>query len=137
MPFNVNRETAFYDKEVLKYPQLGLIKKSVVLDATAVAQNSDPDGRTVVPAGTVLMLSVTNSNRYVPYDGTGEDTNPGGVVKGVLSRYVELLARSTAANEPAAMYYHEAVFATTQIVGFTQYASAIVSSSAFNTCKFE
>jgi hypothetical protein len=128
MPFNIRRSAQFYDKEVLKFPQLGLIAKSVVLDATAFVMNTDPDGRTVVEAGTILKLSATNASRYVQFDGTGS-------VKGVLTRQVELLARSTAGNEAAAMFFHEAVFATTQIVGFTQYASAVVSS--LPTCKFE
>jgi len=128
MPFYISRSAQFYDKEVLKYPQLGLIKKSVVLDATLIALSTDPDARTVVPAGTILKLSATNTSRYMAYDGVGSP-------KGVLTRQVDILASSTAGNEPAAMFFHEAVFATTQIVGFTQYASALVSS--LPTCRFE
>jgi len=128
MPFYISRSAQFYDKEVLKYPQLGLIKKSVVLDATMIALSTSPDTRTVVPAGTILKLSATNSSRYVAYDGVGAP-------KGVLTRQVDILASSTAGNEPAAMFFHEAVFATTQIVGFTQYASALISS--LPTCRFE
>jgi hypothetical protein len=127
MPWNVSRSAQFYDKEILAYPQWGLIARSVVIDATMFAQNTDVNGRTVVPAGTILKLSVTNAKRYVEYDGTGK-------IQGILTRQVELLARASAANEPAAMYFHEAVFATTQIVGFTTYASALVAD--LDTCKW-
>lgn len=125
MPFNISRSAQFYDKEVLAYPQPNLLAKSVVLDANAFAQSTT--GRTVVPAGTVLKLSTTLSTRYVEYNGSGR-------VEGVLTRAVDLLAQATAGNEPAAMFFHEAVFATTAIVGFTTYASALVST--MNTCKF-
>lgn len=127
MPFNISRSAQFYDKEILAYPHWGLIARSVVIDATMFAQTTDRDGRTVVPAGTILKLSSTNAARYVEYDGAG-------TIQGILTRQVELLARASAGNEPAAMYFHEAVFATTQIVGFTAYASALVSSLA--TCKW-
>lgn len=126
MPFNISRSAQFYDKEVLAYPQPQLLAKSVVLDANAFPV-STASGRYVVPAGTVLKLSTTLSTRYVEYNGAGR-------VEGVLTRAVDLLAQATAGNEPAAMFFHEAVFATTAIVGFTTYASAIVST--MNTCKF-
>lgn len=128
MPFNISRSSQFFDKEVLKYPSVGLITKSVVLDATNVPQNANPDIRTVVPAGTILKLSATNTTQYVSYNGTG-------TIAGILSRPVDLLAQATGADEPAPMFFHEAVFATVQIVGFTQYASALVST--LTTCKFE
>jgi hypothetical protein len=128
MPFNVSRSSQFYDKEVLKYPQMNLLARSVVLDANAFAQNSDPNQRTVVEAGTILKFSVTLATRYVAYNGSG-------TIQGILTRPVDLLAQATGGNEPAAIFFHEAVFATTAIVGFTQYASALVSSMP--TCKFE
>lgn len=65
MPFNISRSASFYDKEVLAYSQPGLVAKSVVLDANAFTQSTT--GRTVVPAGTVLKLSVTAPTRYVEY----------------------------------------------------------------------
>lgn len=128
MPFNISRSSQFFDKEVLKYPQAGLLTKSIVIDATNVAQNADREKRTVVPAGTILKLSATNTTQYVEYNGTGS-------IAGILARPIDLLAQATGASEPANIFWHEAVFATTQIVGFTQYASALVST--LNTCKFE
>jgi hypothetical protein len=128
MPWNISRSSQFFDKEVLKYPTPGNAIKSVVLDATTFAQSTDPDARTVVPAGTILKFSVTNSKRYTEYNGTG-------TIEGILSRPVDLLARSTAANEPAAMFFFNEVFSTNAIVGFTNYASALVST--LTSCKFE
>jgi hypothetical protein len=128
VPWNISRSAQFYDKEVLKFPAGLDAIKSVVLDATMFAQGTDPDQRTVVPAGTILKLSATNSKRYVAYDGSG-------TVKGILARPVDLLARATAANEPAPMFFHQCVFATEAIVGFTTHAAAL--ASALTTCKFE
>jgi len=128
VPFNVSRTAQFYDKEVLKFPAGLDAIKSVVLDATMFVQNTNQDQRTVVPAGTILKLSATNTKRYVEYDGVGAP-------RGILARPVDLLARSTAANEPAPMFFHQCVFATNQLVGFTNYVSAVVNN--LTTCKFE
>lgn len=131
MPFNVGRSAQFFDKEVLKYgTNLDNVPvKHVVLDATDVA--SWPyvaDTRNVVPAGTILKLSSTNTTQYVKYNGTG-------TIAGILARPVDLIAQATAADEPAPAFYHMVVFATKSIVGFTQFASALVST--LTTCKFE
>ena len=85
-------------------------------------------GATVSSPSAILKLSATNTDKYVAYNGTG-------TIQGVLLHGVDMAARSTAANEPAPMIYHTAVFATAAIVGFTNYASALVSS--LSTCKFE
>ena len=131
MPFNVGRSAQFFDKEVLKYGVGldGVPVKSVVLDATDIA--SWPyvaDTRNVAPAGTILKLSSTNTSQYVKYNGSG-------TIAGVLARPVDLIAQATAADEPAPMFFHNVVFATRAIVGFTQFASALVST--LTTCKFE
>lgn len=129
MPFGTQKSASYADKEILKYAaQLGP-RKSVVLDA----QNwpADPaatSDRYVVPAGTILKLSITNAKAMVPYNGSG-------VIAGILAAPVDLVARATSAMEPAAMYFHAVVFATSNLVGFTNYASALVST--LNTCKFE
>lgn len=127
MPWNIRRTAQFYDKEVLKYPTGLDAIKSVVLDATSFAVTTTGD-RYVVPAGTILKLSATNTKRYVEYDGSG-------LIKGILARPVDVLARATSGNEPAPMFFHQSVFATSAIVGFTQYAAALAST--LNTCKFE
>lgn len=128
MGYNVTRSAQFFDKEVLKYPQFNLLERSVVLDGNAFAPPSDPNTRNVVPAGTVLKFSATYTKRYVKYDGTG-------VLQGVLARPIDIVAQATAGSAPAPMFFFDAVFATTQIVDFTLYASALVSTLTF--CKFE
>lgn len=129
MPFNVTRVAQFYDKEILKYPQAGLLARSVVLDANAFAQVGG-DSRTVVAAGTILKFSATYAKRYVKYDGSG-------TIQGVLTRAVDLISQATAGNEPAAMFFKDAVFATAAIVDFTLYASALVSTLGTKNVQFE
>ena len=129
MPFGTTKTASYSDKEILKYAaQLGP-RKSIVLDAKNWP--TDPEAtsdRYVVPAGTILKLSVTNAKAHVPYDGSG-------TVGGILAAPVDLVARATSAMEPAAMYFHAVVFSTAALVSFTNYASAVVST--LDTCKFE
>jgi hypothetical protein len=129
VPFGTTKTASYSDKEILKYAaQLGP-RKSVVLDAKNWP--TDPEAssdRFVVPAGTILKSSVTNAKAMVPYDGSG-------TIKGILAAPIDLLAKATSAMEPAAMYFHAVVFSTQALVGFTNYASALVST--LNTCKFE
>jgi len=129
MPFGTSKSASYSDKEILKYATPLGPRKSVVLDA----QNwpVDPEAtsaRYVVPAGTILKFSITNAKAMVPFDGSGS-------VKGILAAPIDLVARATSAMEPAAMFFHGVVFATSALVGFTNYASAVVNT--LNTCKFE
>src|SRR5690349_13539338 len=132
MPFNVERTSSFSDKEILKFPTGLHARKSIVLDGTDFVTTATVDNsRYFVPAGTILTRSVTNTDKHVQYKGTGK-------IAGILGHYVDMLAGSTAGSEPAMMFFHECVFLTNAIVGFTQYASALVSDLGTNgTCKFE
>jgi len=129
MPFNIRKSANYADKEILKFPTGLRAVKSVVLDgsdwvSTATVDNS----RFIIPVGTILKVSVTNSDKHVEYKGTG-------TISGILAHPVDMLAGVTAGSEPAPMFFHECVFATQAIVGFTQYASALVND--LKTCKFE
>lgn len=128
MPFNYKREASWVDKEVLKFPAGLDAIKSVVLDATNFSV-TDPSVRTVVPAGTILKFSATNTTQYVEYNGTG-------TIKGILRKPIDLVARVTEGDSPAAMYFFGCVFATQAIVGFTLYASALVADLG-NYNRFE
>ena len=109
MPFGTTKTASYADKEILKYAaQLGP-RKSIVLDAKNWPE--DPEA---------------SSSRYVV---------PAGTIRGILAAPVDLVARATSAMEPGAMFFHAVVFATSALVGFTNYASAVVST--LNTCKFE
>lgn len=128
MPFRVTRSVTTSDeKEILKFP-VGLhAVKSVVLEASSFSVSTD-GSRYIVPAGTILKLSVTVPTQYVAYNGTG-------TIQGILAHNVDLAAQATEGAEPAPMFFHGCVFATTAIVDFTQYASTLVT--AMPTCKFE
>lgn len=130
MPFNVTRQAGFYDIEVLKYPQLGLVIKSLVIDANFVPLDPNRDNRTVVPAGTILALSATNPKQVVPYAGSG-------TIVGILSHSTDILVSGTAGTEAVPAYYHEAVLATAKIVNFSAYASAVMAAPGLRTCLFE
>src|SRR4051812_43349829 len=132
MPFNTSRSAQFFDKEILKYPTGLEAIKSAVIDGNAIARNVDPEARTVVPAGTVLKLSLTRSGTVVPYDNGTASDRPS--VYGILARPVDFIAQSTGASEAVPVLFHMAVFATSQIVGFTAFISGLVSS--MTTCKF-
>lgn len=120
MPWNLTRSGQFIDKEVLKYATGRELKDSVVIDANAFPMPSDRNARNIVPAGTILKLSATDPSKMVEYGGGGA-----GVIKGILAHSVELMAQASTGSEPAPMYFHSAVFATSSIVGFTAYASAL------------
>lgn len=128
MPFNYRREAEWLDREVLKFPAGLDAIKSVVIDATNVAV-TDASVRTVLPAGTILKFSATNTKKYVEYNGSG-------TIRGILRRPVDIVARVTEGDSPAAMYFFGCVFATSAIVGFTLYASALVADLG-NFNKFE
>lgn len=119
MPFNVSRSASWTDKEILKYPT-GLHQiASVVLDGSDFPVLTPNGDRYVVPAGTILKVSATNADKYVEYKGSG-------TIAGILGRPIDMLAQTTANSEPAPMFFNGAIFATTAIVGFTTYASALV-----------
>jgi hypothetical protein len=129
MPFGVTRSATTADqKEILKFP-VGLhAVKSIVLDANTFAVPNPAYERYVVPAGTILKLSASNPNQYMAYNGSG-------TIQGILAHDTDLVAQASNAVEPAAMFFFGCIFATTAIVGFTQYAAALVS--ALPSCRFE
>lgn len=127
MPFNVTQSAEWTDKEILKFPVGIHAIKSIVLDATdsGFGLSASPGAtRVVVPAGTILALSATNAaaKLYVKYSG-----GPLGTIQGILGRPIDMLTNATASREPAPMYFKDCVFATLSIVGFTQFASALVA----------
>lgn len=131
MPWNASKTANITGKEVLRFPAGLDAIKSVVLDATDMASWPAPtDGsRFQVPAGTILKLSSTNTDKYVKHSGA-----VAGSIKGVLAAPIDMVANATNAFEPAAMFFHQCVFATEAIVDFTLFASALVAD--LKTCLF-
>ena len=122
MAFNYALTGNHYRKEVLKYSVGGEVLRSYGLDAVNASIAADSSGRYVWPAGTILKLNGNADNKVVPYNGSG-------TIVGVLSKYAELAATGvTSSNTQVAVYSNYAVFATAKVVGFTLYASALISS---------
>lgn len=131
MANNVSRSGDFYEKQVLKYSFGVEGLPSFVLDSVNASVAPDGVGRYIWPAGTAMKLTGSAGNKVVPFDGTA-----GQKIVGILSKYVELAGvGATSSNTPVALYDHNAVFATSKIVGFTTYASTYISS--LPTCKWE
>jgi hypothetical protein len=128
MAWNFGFSAQFYDIEPLKYAAGDEMAKAVVIDANQITLNVDPNQRTVVPAGTVMRISTGNPKQVMPYNGTG-------TIVGILKRSVDILTAATKGCEPGAVYWHNAVFATQYVVGFTQYSANIIA--ALGGCKFE
>ena len=128
MPQQIARYATWLNNEVLKYPQMHLNKLSAVLDGNSITMNTDTSQRTIVPAGTILALSATRANHVFPYAGTG-------TIMGVLADNTDILANVTNGSEAVPVLWHEAIFATSKIVSFTAYATALIA--ALPTCKFQ
>lgn len=129
MPFNVKSGSFVSDiVEVMKYPTGLSAIKSVVLDANNFPVPTYGFPRYQVAAGTILVKSATSTDKYVEYAGSGK-------IEGILRYPIDMLVNATAGSEPAAMLFHEVVFATGAIHNFTLYASALVND--MKTCKFE
>lgn len=131
MPWNASYNASFYDIEVLKYAQGHLVQKSYVLDANTVTINADPTQRTVVPAGTILERSTLNTKQVMPYAGTSAN------IVGILGRSVEVWASATNSDVPVAVYFHNAIFATSAIVGYTNATVRSQLATAMPSCRFE
>src|SRR5690348_1590132 len=103
MPFNVKstEDLSQLGVEVLRFPALGAPVKSVVLDLTNAASWPVPTDKTnqfrfLIPVGTILMLSATNTNQYIKYDGSGGTTTK--VIKGILASNIDAWVNTTASD---------------------------------------
>lgn len=118
----------FYSSEVLKYTTGRELKKSYVLDAANISILPDDTNRYIVPGGTVLKLNATGDG-VVPYNGSG-------TIVGILDKYAELTTSLSSDGDTAvAVFSHWAIFATTAIIGFTNYAAQLVTQLPH--CDFE
>ncbi len=131
MASNIRITVPFYDVQCLKYTAGDELAKSVVIDPAGVTFSTDPNVRTVVLAGTILAHASVGSKMCVPYTGSG-------TIVGVLKRTLNVIAGAATtsyAAEAGAAYWHNAIFATSAIVGFTQYGAAL--ATALPSCRFE
>ncbi len=124
------RSATFYDKEILKYLTGLEAIKNAVIDSTQVTVNTD--SRYVLEAGQVL---VTGTGGLVkPAAATGVLAAD---VIGILTHTVEFFypVQAGVTDEPAAAYFHQCVFDTTKLLGYSGNAAAI--KSALPTCLFQ
>lgn len=134
MPANYKRTSSRDQVEILRFPAGLDAIKSVVLDSndTGLISVTDTGVRNLVPAGTILRLSTSPApagrKLYTKYAGSGK-------IEGILGRDVDIIANVSEGFEAANMFFHGCVFATEAIVGFTQYASALVND--LKTCQFQ
>src|SRR6266568_6478847 len=99
MPFNVKSVQDINEVEILRFPALGAPVKSVVLDLTNAASWPVPTDKTnqfrfLIPVGTILALSATNTTQYVKYSGGGS-----GTIKGILASNIDAWVNTTASDE--------------------------------------
>lgn len=136
MPANYKRTASFNQVEILRFPSGLEAIASVVLDANdSTAFPAPTDGsRFVVPAGTILALATSpapaSRKLYTKYS-----AGTPGTIKGILGHNVDMVANVTEGMEAAPMFFHNCVFATEAIVGFTQFASALINDLKY--CQFQ
>jgi hypothetical protein len=138
MPANYKKTATITQVEILRFPSGLEAIASVVLDSNdSTAFPAPTDGsRFVVPVGTILALSASTApasrKLYTRYQGGGSGPGP---IQGILGHSVDMVANVTEGMEAAPMFFHNCVFATEAIVGFTQYASALMNDLKF--CQFK
>jgi len=135
MPANYKQTASITGIEILRFPSGLNAIKSVVLDAVdAVAFPVVGGTRSVVPAGTILALAASPApagrKLYTKYSGGGA-----GTIQGILGKNIDMVANVSEGNEAAPMFFHNCVFATEAIVGFTLHASALMND--LKTCLFQ
>jgi hypothetical protein len=131
MPWNAKSTASINEVELLRFPTGLHAVKSVVLDAVNLGVTAPTDGsRFQIPVGTILTESTLRPKMYIKYTGGAV-----GAIKGVLGHPVDMLANATSSDEPVPMFFHDCVFATEAIVGFTAFTSALIND--LKTCLFQ
>lgn len=128
MAWNVRTSTQVTspDLEIFKFPPNEQGFASIVLDAAAVAPDTNGD-RTLV-AGTPLSKNV--NNQYERYTGAGGQT-----VRGILAHRVQFVDGTAQSDQPAALAFHGEVFRADRIVDFATLGAAM--RAALPTCRFD
>lgn len=135
MPANYSLTASITGREILRFPTGLEAIASVVLDPMdTTAWTVTAGTRFQIPAGTILALATSpapaSRKMYTKYSG-----GAAGTILGILGHTVDLVANVSEGAEAAPMFFHGAVFATEAIVGFTQYASALINDLKY--CQFK
>lgn len=135
MPFNIVRDGAIVEKEILRYSG-GLEDANVlsyVVDSTQVPQNPAASGRYILEAGTVLSLMAGGKVRPAPA------LVPTADVVGILKTTTEFfigqgVAASAKTDEPVPVYHMHAHFDVSKLVNYTGNEANV--KAALPLCKF-
>jgi hypothetical protein len=130
MAWGKKRTATFHDKEILKYLTGLEAIKNVVLDSTQVTVGAD--ARYVLEAGTVLVTGAGGLVKPAPASGVLAAD-----VIGILTHTIEFFypVEAGVTDEPAAAYFHECVFDSSKLIGYSGNAAAI--KAALPTCLFQ
>ena len=135
MPFNTKRGPAVVvEKEILRSAAGITDIKSMVVDATTVAQNPASSGRFILEAGTV-MVKIPSSSKIAP---AGAGIVAADVV-GILGHTREFylgdgITAGAHADEPVPVLHHGCDFNVSKLVGYTGNEAAV--KAALPTCIF-
>jgi hypothetical protein len=134
MAFGARRGVNSVNKEVLKFVSGLEAIESVVLTPSGVSALASAvagfEGRLGLQAGTILTkISGDDQNRYKKFTGTG-------TIAGILADNVFFYDDDpTTSSEPAAMFFHGAVFDKAKIIEYEDYDTDLAED--LHTCRFE
>lgn len=130
MAWNISsaRQGVTPELEIFKFPPNAQGFASIVLDAAAVAPDSD--GRRTLKAGTILTKNPT-TNQYERY--TGDEEQENGIL-GILARTIEFVDGTSKSDQPADMAFHGEVFRADRIIDFVTHQAELATS--LPTCRF-
>jgi len=146
MPWNVQRDAVFYEKEILVYPTGMEAARNIVIDATKVPLVLDSDGnpRYVVEAGT-LMVKIEGSQKVAPALVTNESGKKAakeseGIVAadviGLCHHTIEFFGNANAKfDEAGAVFFFGCIFDSTKLLGYTKNAAEV--KKALPSCQFQ
>lgn len=131
MAWRKRRTATFRDKEILKYPTGLEATKNIVIDSTTVTASAD--SRYILEAGTVIC-KIAASTKVRAAAASGELQAD---IVGILTHTVEFFypTEANVTDEPAAVFFHSAIFDTTKLVNYSSNAAAV--KGALPTCLFE
>lgn len=137
MPFNIVRNGAIVEKEILRSVSGHEDVLSKVVDATTVTENPASSGRYILEAGTVLVEAAGNKVKPASTDISGNSE----VVVGILSVTREFyigdgVAAAAASNEPVSVFHMGCHFDITKLVRYSDGTNATQVKAALPLCKF-
>lgn len=137
MPFNIVRNGAIVEKEILRASG-GLEDADVlshVVDSTTVIENPASSGRYILEAGTVLSLVGGGSTKVQPAPGGVATADVVGILKTTTEFFIgDGVTAGPKTDEVVPVYHMHAHFDTTKLVNYTGNEANV--KAALPHCKF-